>query len=116
MVQSYYLTFGFSKQDKVGLGEIISSKLGIQLETLSRGTLGYRFGPIAETLSILENYVEEEDWWQEEAHQNYPILVTASFTHGKNDDKEKRAGHVRKILQTINDLIEIRFEIIVSEN
>ncbi|WP_410879216.1 hypothetical protein [Myroides sp. DW712] len=67
MVKSYYLTFGFSKQDKVDLSEITSSKLEIQLKTLSRGTLGYRFGPIAETLSILENYVEEEDWWQEEA-------------------------------------------------
>ncbi len=114
MVKSYYLTFGYPKEDKAELGKIISDKLGIHLKIMSRGTLGYRFGTIAETLSIIENYSEEDDWWQEETFQNYPVLVRVSFTQGKNVDRKQRATKVREILKSVDDLVEIRFEEVES--
>jgi hypothetical protein len=115
MVKSYYVTFGYLGEDKNELAQIISDKLNINLVPISGGRFGYRFGEIAETISVMENYLEYDDWWQEDNYRNCPTLVKASFTKGKNIEKEIKANHIREVLKIIPNLLEIKYEIIESE-
>jgi len=112
MVKSYYITFGYVVDNKEKIAIIISEKLNIKLLPTSGGNFGYRFGEIAETISVMDNYLDYEDWWQEENYKNCPILIKASFTKGKNTEKEKKASYLREVLKSIPNLIEVKYEII----
>ncbi|MCV9933863.1 hypothetical protein OIU80_16390 [Flavobacterium sp. LS1R47] len=109
---SYDITFGYLGDNKEKTATIISEKLNIKLLPTSGGNFGYRFGEIADTISVIDNYLDYDDWWQEENYKNCPILIKASFTNGKNKDKEEKARHIREVLKIISDLIEIKHEII----
>ncbi|OWP79763.1 P-loop NTPase family protein [Flavobacterium oreochromis] len=107
MVKSYYITFGYLGNNKEKIATIISEKLNIKILSMSGGNFGYRFGEIAETISIIDNYLEYDDWWQEENYKNYPILIKVSCTKGKNKEKEEKASYIRDALKSLPDLIEI---------
>ncbi|MCC9019922.1 hypothetical protein [Flavobacterium lipolyticum] len=112
MIKSYYITFGYVEDNKEKIAVIISEKLNIKLSPTSGGNFGYRFGEIAETISVIDNYLEYDDWWQEENYKNCPILIKISLTKGKNKEKEEKAKHLREILKHVNNLTEIKYEII----
>lgn len=112
MVKSYYMTFGYLVDNKKKIATIISEKLNIKLLPTSGGNFGYRFGEIAETISVIDNYLDYDDWWQEENYKNCPILIKASFTKGKNKEKEVKASNFREILKDVPNLIEVKYEVI----
>jgi len=111
MVKKHFLTYGYPKADKEGLSKLISGLLGIEFEKASGESYSYRFGPIAETISVFDNYMEFDEEWSQPDFQHCPILVTASFTIGKNIDKQAKAEHVKNVLALIADLIEIKHSI-----
>jgi len=116
MSKSFYLKFGYLHNNRKELVDIISKKINIILQPTSNGNYGYRFGEVAETISIFNNYIEYEDWWQEENFKNCPTIITASFTKGKNVEKEKKMNYLKNVLLTIPDLIEIDLQVLESEN
>lgn len=109
MVDFYFLTFGYPKHDKPLLKDLLEKKLGITLELKSGGNFGYRFGELAETISILDHYEEFDDWWSHPDFKDYPVLINASFSQGKNLEKKRKAEFLREKILEIPEMIEIKF-------
>jgi len=111
MVTKHFLTYGYPKDDKEGLSRLLSEALGIEFHIASAESYTYRFGELAETISVFNNFMDFDEEWTQPDFQHCPILLTASFTIGKNIDKQAKAEHVKNILRLIPDLIEIKHTI-----
>lgn len=109
MIDVYFLTFGYLYQDKESLKLILEEKLNIKFEYMSGDSYGYRFGDLAESISIVSHYEEEDDWWSHPDYKNYPLLINASITQGKNKVKEQKALFFRQRMLEISGIVEIKF-------
>lgn len=109
MIDIYYLTFGYPKHDKVLLKDLLEKKLNISLDRMSGDTFGYRFGDLAETISILDHYEKFDDWWSHPDFKDYPVLINASISQGRNSEKKRKADFLRKKILEIPEIIEIKF-------
>ncbi|MGV3612785.1 MAG: hypothetical protein ACO1N0_17625 [Fluviicola sp.] len=112
MVKKYFLKYACSTLTKEELATTVSEKLGIEFEKGSGGSLGYRFGELAESISIFDHYNAYDDFWAEENFKHCPVLLTASCTQGKNVEKAAKAQFLQDKFATIPELVEIRVQIL----
>jgi hypothetical protein len=116
MVKEYFLRFGYHQNNKGEIAKIISDKLEVDFTLTSGDNYYHNFKGFSDRISIFDNYLEEDDWWQFESFKNCPIIVSCSFTGGKNIDKEARAIFMRDKLCSILELEEIEFKVMESKN
>lgn len=109
MVDVYFLTFGYPLKDKLNLKNLLEKKLNITLEFMSGDSYGYRFGELAETISIIDHYEEYDDWWSHPNFKDYPVLINISITQGRNSEKKRKADFLREKILDIPQVIEIKF-------
>lgn len=98
-------TFGFSGKDKNWLVNKLSEIIEVEFQITSGKRYVYNFGDIGNRVSIFDNYLEEDDWWQEEKFKHFPILVKLSLI---NQDQEQEFVRVKNILENVSYLTKIR--------
>lgn len=79
MAKKYFHTFGFSGSDKEWLISELSKLLGVEFHLTSGERYVYNFGGVGNRVSIFNNYLEEDDWWQESDYKEFSILVKISL-------------------------------------
>jgi hypothetical protein len=101
------MTYGYTEPSKEHLRKILSEELSITFHEISNGNFAYRFGEFAETISIINHYEKEDDWWSYPKFKHCKILVTISITQGKNQVKKEKFDFLKEKLSQIPNLIHI---------
>jgi len=115
------LVFGYTGNDIDELMSTMSEKLDIELTPTSGDYIGLGFSFFGkderfDSLRSSSNYLPEDDWWRNKDNKDCQLLLSFSFTKGKNKDKEDKASIIKKLMSEVKNIKELDYNIYVHSN
>jgi len=108
MRKSYYLTYGSLSLSKEALMNLLHNTYNLSFAQGDSSYYGdyffYGRNSYVDCIRIVDNYIEEIDYYFHEENKAYKTIILCQFTEGKNKDKLSQYEFIKEIFKHIRSL------------
>jgi len=108
MRKSYYLTYGSLSINKEALKDLLHSKYHFSFAQGDSSYYGdyffYGKSSYGDCIRIVDNYIEEIDYYFHEENKAYKTIILGQFVEGKNKDKLSQYAFIKEAFKHISQL------------